>query len=407
MSVEEKLVEAQRLQCTGENEAAIEELATALELCIARHGEHHLVCAPVYVEYAKALLRKAQAEGNPFGTSVCGKKGEDPSSSSDAGAYPGDSGADAQHTAAAGDEGEDASDEGQETEEAQRADGGKGGEESDDAEEAGDDEPEADDLELSFQCFEVARSIYEKEGEQEAVALAEVLELLGEVQMENEMWQEAIGDFERSITIKARLLAPEDRQLAHLHYQIATSAVALMESVQQGTGQLGPGPNSPSPQADAEAEAAHRAQARDHFAAAAEVLDLALKALLPSTNGQGKRSEEHMEVSELLAEVRAKVEEYSEPAPACVRMPQGTSEGVTTIGFGATTEGTTTIGFASTTNTSTEASLPVKNLGVVGSVSGRKKAVLELPCANDGAPMAEAMAPPARKRVRLEVAEAE
>ena len=92
---------------------------------IAAHGEHHLECAPAYVEYACALLRKAQAEGDPFG----GKIGKDKEAKPEGGA------------GAQIDEDDDDEEEGD----------AEGGEES-----------EAEDLELAFQCFEVARLIYEK-----------------------------------------------------------------------------------------------------------------------------------------------------------------------------------------------------------------------------------------------------
>lgn len=95
---------------------------------ITEHGEHSIECAPTYVEYAKALLRKAQAEGDPFGGALSKDKAQDPAAGSSADA--------ADEDAAEGEEGEEG--------------------------EEGDESPESDDLELSFQCFEVARLIYEK-----------------------------------------------------------------------------------------------------------------------------------------------------------------------------------------------------------------------------------------------------
>ena len=133
----------------SEEEKHIENLANTLEVKIAAHGERGLECAPAYVEYARALLRKAQAEGDPLGGAI--KKEEDAPSGG-----PGPS-------APADDDGEDA-------------------EEGDEEEEG-----ESDDLELSFQCFEVARLIYEEAGDSHAITLADVLESLGEVAMENEM----------------------------------------------------------------------------------------------------------------------------------------------------------------------------------------------------------------------------
>ena len=172
----------------SEEEILIEKLANALEEKIAAHGERGLECAPAYVEYARALLRKAQSESDPFGGAL--KKEDEPSG------------------------------------------GGPSADDSDDADEddeEGGDEPESDDLELSFQCFEVARLIYEEAGEAHTLSLADVLESLGEVAMENEMWENAISELEASLSLKRKLLPADDRQLATLHYQAATAAVARME----------------------------------------------------------------------------------------------------------------------------------------------------------------------------------
>lgn len=80
-------------------------------------------CAPHYVEYARALLTKAQAEGDPFGGALSNKEKE---------------------TELQQDAGSSVADDDEE------------GEDGVEADEAGDD------LELAFQCFEVARLIYEK-----------------------------------------------------------------------------------------------------------------------------------------------------------------------------------------------------------------------------------------------------
>jgi hypothetical protein len=53
----------------------IEALIKNLEEKIAEHGEHSVQAAPAYVAYAKALLQKAQLEGDPFGGAL--KKEED------------------------------------------------------------------------------------------------------------------------------------------------------------------------------------------------------------------------------------------------------------------------------------------------------------------------------------------
>ena len=143
---------------------------------IVEHGEHGIAVAPTYVEYARALLAKAQAEGDPFGGALSSDKDK-------AGG-----GQDASAAEEGGDDDEDADED--------------------------EEEAEADDLELSFQCFEVARMIYESNPGHE-MELADVLEHLSEVAMENETWGQAIADLTGALKIKAGLLAPDDRQVRH------------------------------------------------------------------------------------------------------------------------------------------------------------------------------------------------
>lgn len=79
-------------------------------------------------------------------------------------------------------------------------------------------------------------------------------------------------------------------------------------------------------------------------------------------------------------------------------------EGVTTIGFGASAKaaGVTTIGFAPPDGSgSRDSALTVKNLGVVGGASGKKKAVIQSIDLDTPAPC-QAMSP-SRKRVKLDV----
>jgi hypothetical protein len=109
---------------------------------ISKHTDKHIECAPAYLEYGRALLRKAQQADDPFGSKLPREdaakeaKPAGEGGASDAGEKPGAS--------AEGDEGFDDGVEGEEGEE-----------------DAG-EEAEADDLELAFQCLEMARLIYEK-----------------------------------------------------------------------------------------------------------------------------------------------------------------------------------------------------------------------------------------------------
>mmetsp|Transcript_11195 Transcript_11195/g.18753 ORF Transcript_11195/g.18753 Transcript_11195/m.18753 type:complete len:393 (+) Transcript_11195:23-1201(+) len=358
------LVRARQFQQKGDIDAAIEEFARALELRNSEFGEHHIECAPVYVEYARALLHKAQLADDPFGCKLPDKSKGDSEQSIVTGA----SGA---STSEAG--GHQADDDGNEEED-------EGAQGEDEGEEDGDNAEEADDLELAFQCLELARLIYEKDPSKQ-LQLSEVLEYLGEVQMENEVWDEAIKELEASLAIKERVLEAHDRQLAHVHCLVANATMAQIEH--------------------------RRVQARKHYEEAANVLEKRLCVLGPKAAGQSRGSEaqedpagEISELRDLIADIHAKVEEVSAAAAsgaeqsserACRSVSvQGAAlpahaapSSTTTIGFG-NSAATTTIGFDS--GNSTPASAPVQNLGVI---TGRKKAVLEPVCPNPNPPIRE------------------
>ena len=267
----------------------------------------------------------------------------------------------------------------------------------------------------------MARLIYEKQGASHELPLADVLESLGEVAMENEMWEDAVAELERSVAIKSRLLPAADRQLAQLHFQLATATVAQGEKARHDA-DAPPPPEEPeasdAPRLPTAAEC-HALAARCqeaaivHYQRAADVLELRLTSLRPAgTNGKAKVVEgeaggEEAELAEILAEVRAKIEEQQaaptsgtaiagavagagpEAAAGGGGAPTESVEGVTTIGFGAP-EGKTTIGFGAPEGVTTigfgggdsggfaapsTASLPVTNLGVVGKGSDGKKRI--------------------------------
>ena len=341
----------------------IEALIKTLEEKIAEHGEHSVQAAPAYVAYAKALLQKAQLEGDPFGGAL--KKEED---------------------AAPADEDEDAAED-----EAVGSDG-----EGDAADGPGD---ESDDLELSFQCLEGARLVYEKHGGHE-LALADVCELLAEVSMENEMWEQAIGEIRQALDLKKARLPVDDRQIAHLHYQLATAAAAQLQDAQQALTTPEAADAPPRTEAPHATVARCQALAAEHYTLAAHVLEQRQVA--------SSSADEAAELAEVLAEVRAKVEEHTvSGGGGKQRVGSGVegfvqsttigfgAEASTTIGFGA--EASTTIGFGAEATTTIgfcagsaggsaagssqgfappSASMPVTCLGVVGGASGRKKAIL-------------------------------
>ena len=376
-------------------EVEIERLSTVLEAKIAEHGENHLLAAPAYVEYARALLHKAQSEDDPLGGAL--KKDKEAGGGGGGGASSGGSAGAGSSSDANAAEGANADEPADDAEEDEEDEGGEAD---------GEEGEEADDLELAFQCFEVARLIYEKAGAEHEGSLADVLEGIGEVSMENEMWDDAIAELEKSLTIKRRIYGPDDRQVAHLHYQVATAAVAQVEKAKHDLAQ----PPPPTPDAEPVtpescAATIQRCQgiALLHYSKAAGVLESRLKSLSGKENSgeNDTPSGEAAELAELLAEVRERAEEQQQQqqqsgasgADGSKALPDDAAapSGVTTIGFGAPSSTTigfgapasTTIGFgapaAATASTGfgapSTAAMPVKNLGVVGGSKGSKKRV--------------------------------
>ena len=279
---------------------------------VAKYHDKHIECAPAWVEYGRALLRKAQQADDPFGSKLpCEGGAQDaakPAVAMD--------GADEKEVEIEDDDEKEPSADQEAA--ATTAEGGDDGADAEgEEEEAGE---EADDLELAFQSLEMARLIYEQVRSVLAVSrrvqcletiypparrwclslaqflllqfpdkeleLADVLEYLGEVNMENEMWHEAVTELEKSLELKQRHLPPDHRQLAHLHYQIATATVSLIESKRQ--------------------------QVKHHFESAAGVLRERLHAAGSRAGDSSASAGEESELRELLAEIEERVAEHSQ-----------------------------------------------------------------------------------------------
>ena len=406
------------------------------------HGDGHNECAEAYVEYAKALLEKVQVESVPFGSA--GPKPEAKSAPAGEGEAGPSSGT--AEDAAAGDEATGEGEGGGDGEEG----GGDGEEGGGDGEEGGDDDAEegegeasdeADDLELAFQCFEVARLVYEKKPGAE-LPLAEVLESLGEVHMENEQWASAVSEFESALSIKTELLPAGDRQLAHLHFLMARASEAHKDDLERGGDPAeGSSSSAMTPEATKVAAAAQRDQARSHYEACAELLELRLQQLAQSAApaadaaARAARSESD-ELKELLVEVKEKAKELdaaSETAATAAAAAAGaaagtaaaaaaasdcraasttsgfdaprcgiSAAGVTTVGFGAGASAgggaTTTVGFGGSAAAGKASAAPVQI------IAGRKKAVL-VPLSTNRPEAAAAAAAPTKAAREAEPAE--
>ncbi|KAG8466830.1 hypothetical protein KFE25_008209 [Diacronema lutheri] len=284
----------------GSTEPAIACLCKALELTVAEHGPMSPSCAYAYYAYADALLQKAQAESNPFGDAVQkleeegeGEEDDDeedvdatdevlvggkahklaavaaamcgsapPCAGSDApcvgrGVGPSAGGGPSDLNAPAVAEGAD-------------------GEEADGM--------ERDDLQAAWECFEIARLLFEKRGDDPKARrrVADCLLGLADIRMENEDFVGAVTEYAAALAIFEQVLEAHDRTLSHTHYQLGIAH------------QL----NGRAPDAAAE------------FEKAAAVLRLRVAAL----GADEERAAEVRELRELVHEIEEKIAAEAEPS---------------------------------------------------------------------------------------------
>ena len=101
--------------------------------------------------------------------------------------------------------------------------------------------------------------------------------------MENEQWASAVSEFENALSIKTEALPAGDRQIAHLHFQMARASEAHKDDLERGGDPAeGSSSSATTPEATKAAVAAQREQARSHYEACAEVLELRLRLLAQS-----------------------------------------------------------------------------------------------------------------------------
>ena len=106
-------------------------------------------------------------------------------------------------------------------------------EDAEDAEDAGDDadeEEESDetDMELAWKMLETARVMYEEDCDgRYPFELADVLETIGEFNMEQSQFEAALGDYKASLTLLEANLDATDRRLASALYEISIASQML------------------------------------------------------------------------------------------------------------------------------------------------------------------------------------
>lgn len=261
-----------------------ESLSTISRICeemATCYGPQHPYCAKFHFAYGQALVRQAQAvnEAIPLAEPVPQQPGEG---------------------------------------------GGEGGEEEEEGGEEGDEKAEeapSDALQIAWECLEVARVTYEKEcseadNKDKALLLADVYTVLGELQLENEEFEQAYADFTKALEIHTKYASPGSRDVAACHSDLAMASLCLQDK-KKG-----------------------REQALPHYCAAARVLQLhvleecaKIQALLPKPDAQETdlegavksvvdsllifdlKLQEIRDTKELLADLEEKIEELKNPLP--------------------------------------------------------------------------------------------
>jgi len=197
--------EARRAMGRGEHESAIEKAGMALEEIMASNDDARasVDAARAHATYGEALFRGAQATNTVFGEKV------------------------RENAEASGTRLEDADAEDEDVEEEEEEEeAGKGKEpvnDDDDGDEDGEgeeEEEEESDMELAWKMLEIARVMYEELGSA-PLELADVLETVGELNMEQSQFDAAVKDYGSAFALLEANLDATDRRLASALYSMS------------------------------------------------------------------------------------------------------------------------------------------------------------------------------------------
>jgi len=180
-NVEDKEKEAKNLMREGNYQKAVDLLSEILEQRVAKFGETAIECAPIYYQYGKSLLAFAQSEIDVLGGIMKKKTWK-------------------------------------------KQLGNKLGiSDDDDDEEEEEEKPNLENtaelLEMAWEVLELARLIYSNVPEYK-LELAEVFLVIGDLSMESDNMEQAVLDYAQCLSLREKLLPPEDRRLAETHYSM-------------------------------------------------------------------------------------------------------------------------------------------------------------------------------------------
>ncbi|KZT07474.1 uncharacterized protein LAESUDRAFT_651243 [Laetiporus sulphureus 93-53] len=214
VSIEEAIEHAKRAFALGKYEQAVEDYATALELMTMKYGEKAPETADLYFAYGKSLLENAIAQ-----SSVLGKE-----QTEDAGL--GELKASGKFLSFSGDteDNDELLPEGKEDVAVDLfAEAEKAVAEEDEREAEEEEAEPEDDFNAAWEVLDLARAIYEREQDDDAIKLklADTFIALGDVSLETEKFDQAITDYTEALKLKAELLPQSSRQIAEAHYKMS------------------------------------------------------------------------------------------------------------------------------------------------------------------------------------------
>lgn len=223
------------------------------------------------------------------------------------------------------------------------------------AEADADDDNEGDKvppLQLAWEVLEMAKVIFSRHSDKERkLKAADAHQMLGEVSLESEMYDQAIEDFNNCLRIQSEVLGPDDRDLAATHYQLGM-AYNMVQRLGDALSEFN--------------------AAKKILQERASFLDLQLQAagkpVQESKSDDGGKNEsgdandklrrELDEIVSLLPEISAKIDDCEEEAKIGQKVEMMLKASVaTTIGFEATSSG-----FEPCSSTSGAKSIAVNNI---------------------------------------------
>lgn len=204
----------------GDFKSAVAAFKEATESLVELYGEQAPECGDAYYHYGHALLELARKEAGVLGPDLDGGSSQEGSTGED-------------------EDEEEESEESQEEEESGKKEEGEEGEEEEqdgegkekekkegNAEEGEgentEEEEEVTTLQCAWEWLDVARVIFDKQGETPEVVKkrAQIRLSLGEVCMESEDYEGAINEFKQCLEMQESVLEKDDRSLAETHYQL-------------------------------------------------------------------------------------------------------------------------------------------------------------------------------------------